>query len=264
VTSMCSDRHCWVAGALDKALAQVLTTAVPSLVPCTDAHALFSLAQVLLDLSAFGQAVLVMERVTLLRPTSGAAEHQLGLVLGKSGLTELALRAYHRALVKDPSLAISHNNLGVLLSKLGKYDVAAQHYRKALDIAPDYQDAIANLAAVHRARRSFRDLVLLHLNASLYCQARASKHTTLVVAGYHSSGDGLGSHSSHVVPLLRRLLPSAVESFDTTAPPATQPSLDSKRVLVVVEPYRLQLPRGLHLVCVCVGVCVCVCVCVHV
>ena len=110
---------------------------------------------------------------------------------------------------------------------------AQEHYEQALRIDPGYLEARSNLAAVHRVRSSFVELVKLHEEASLEMTLSADK-VGLVVAGYRTAGDGLGSHASHLVPKLRSLTSSQVVMLDT-ADSESQIHVDGKQVLVVVE-----------------------------
>ena len=75
---------------------------------------------------------------------------------------------------------------------------AQEHYERALKIDPGYAEARTNLAAVHRARNSFVALVKLHQEASLAMWSLlADGEAGLVVAGFKTAGDWLGSHATH-------------------------------------------------------------------
>ena len=112
-------------------------------------------------------------------------------------------------------------------------------------------DAQANLAALHRMRNQFMSVVQLHQEASLSITPRAGAHgqAQLVVVGYNAEGDGLGSHAHYLMGHLARLTGAGnVALLETDADLETQPDLDTKKVLVVVEPYRIHTreprPRG--------------------
>lgn len=110
---------------------------------------------------------------------------------------------------------------------------ARELYQRALRIDPAYEEARSNLAAVLRVRSSLVELVKLHEEASLQ-MALSADQVGLVVAGYRTAGDGLGSHASHLVPKLRSLSSSPVHMLDT-ADSQSPIHVDGKRVLVVVE-----------------------------
>ena len=110
---------------------------------------------------------------------------------------------------------------------------AQERYEEALRVDPGYSEARANLAAVHRVRSAFVELVKLHQEASLDMKLSADQGG-LVVAGYRTAGDGLGSHASHLVPKLQGLTSCDVVMLDT-ADVQSQIAVDGKRVLVVVE-----------------------------
>lgn len=112
---------------------------------------------------------------------------------------------------------------------------AQEHYERALKIDPGYAEARTNLAAVHRARNSFVALVKLHQEASLAMWSLlADGEAGLVVAGYKTAGDGLGSHATHLLPHFKNLMSSDVVMLDT-ADSHSKIQVDGKRVLVVVE-----------------------------
>ena len=111
----------------------------------------------------------------------------------------------------------------------------------------------ANLAALHRMRNQFMSVVQLHQEASLSITPRADARAkaALVVVGYNAEGDGLGSHAHYLMGHLARVTGAGnVALLETDGDPETQPDLDAKKVLVVVEPYRIHTreprPRGLR------------------
>ena len=55
---------------------------------------------------------------------------------------------YSHMLKHAPDSPILHNNFGVFYYKAGRIDAAIEHWSKAVEIAPDYPDAINNLAWV--------------------------------------------------------------------------------------------------------------------
>ena len=57
-----------------------------------------------------------------------------------------AEKHYRQAIRIDPKLVVAHNNLGILLSEMDEPDDAIVAYRRALSLAPDYPDALYNLA----------------------------------------------------------------------------------------------------------------------
>ena len=75
----------------------------------------------------------------------------------------------------------------------------------------------------------------LHQEASLAMEELSGdRQAGLVVAGYKTAGDGLGSHATHLLPNFKNLVRSEVVMLDT-ADSASKIQIDGKRVLVVVE-----------------------------
>ena len=142
----------------------------------------------------------------------------------------------HTMLTLMPVLRFVKCKSGVL--RLNEYWLplqAQEHYKRALKIDPGYTEARTNLAAVHRVRSSFVELVKLHQEASLAMEElSAGGQAGLVVAGYKTAGDGLGSHTTHLIPIFKNLMGSDVVMLDT-ADSDSKIQVDGKRVLVVVE-----------------------------
>jgi len=67
------------------------------------------------------------------------------------GKMQDTLAATVEAVKRDPEDPIAHNNLGVVLTALGERARAEEAFRRALHLAPDFEDAKENLAALSRA-----------------------------------------------------------------------------------------------------------------
>lgn len=115
-------------------------TAEPNSVPLHDDVALLYLAE--------GNTAKAIEHFTssaTLRPSSAAAQFNLGTALSLASRFDEAKARYERALALNPEYAIAHNNLGGLLLQQGDRAGAEQHLREAVRLAPDNADARFNL-----------------------------------------------------------------------------------------------------------------------
>ena len=141
---------------------------------------------------------------------------QVGLALSKHGEWDKALEAYGRAIERDGNLAVSYNNMGVLLSKMNKLEQARLHYETATRIDPLYADAQQNLLALLRSLNAVMELVALHKEASIRMAELAGEgQRGVVVAGYSTQGDGLGSHARYLMPELTKLAGMPLSFLDT-------------------------------------------------
>ncbi len=73
-----------------------------------------------------------------------------GLALEKRGLSTEALVEYNRALEIRPDDAETYERRGTVRGSLGDFAGQFEDYRRAVELAPDYPDALYNLAALRQ------------------------------------------------------------------------------------------------------------------
>lgn len=72
--------------------------------------------------------------------------NKLGLMYEESGLNDLAVIYYKKAIKEDSSKALYFFNLGNVCLKLGNYEEAVLYYNKAIQVDKTYADAYNNIA----------------------------------------------------------------------------------------------------------------------
>ena len=85
-------------------------------------------------------------------PANPDAWHLLGTIEVARGNFTLAHDMISKALILRPDSAIYHHNLGYVLGALSRMDEAIAAYRKAVELAPDYAEALFNLAHMVRVK----------------------------------------------------------------------------------------------------------------
>ncbi|MDB4444103.1 tetratricopeptide repeat protein [bacterium] len=81
-------------------------------------------------------------------PEKARPRYNLGVVIGRQGRIEEAIKQYREAIRIEPAHEKANNNLGNALVRLGRKDEAVDNFNKALRKNPDYADAHNNLANV--------------------------------------------------------------------------------------------------------------------
>lgn len=114
-----------------------------------EAHS--NLAGLLLARGADLEALAHYDRALALGFDHAAVHYNRGNLLKGSGRLDEAIAAYRQALVRDSSYPVIHNNLGNALlrrNEPGDWEDAAAAYLAAVALAPEYDDAHGNLAAL--------------------------------------------------------------------------------------------------------------------
>ena len=85
-------------------------------------------------------------------PANPDAWHLLGTIEVARGNFPLAHDMISKALILRPDSAIYHHNLGYVLGAMSRMDEAVAAYRKSVELAPDYAEAMFNLAQMVRVK----------------------------------------------------------------------------------------------------------------
>lgn len=86
--------------------------------------------------------------VLSIRPRTGFAHNDLGLVLAQQGRYDEAVTHYREAVTINPADAYAHTNWANTLCGLGRPQEALDHYRLALSIDPGFAPAHYNLGSL--------------------------------------------------------------------------------------------------------------------
>jgi Flp pilus assembly protein TadD len=99
------------------------------------------------------------EDVVTKSPNKSRGHFMLGLILGKKGRFDEAIREFQTALKLEPNQARVHNNLALIYTSQGKLDDAIKEYQAALTINP--KDAVVhyNLGNLFRQIQRLDDAV---------------------------------------------------------------------------------------------------------
>lgn len=103
-------------------------------------------AVALLQAGDTASAETVLGKVLQRWPGQGDALHFMGLLRHQQGRSDAALALLQQAALALPGEPGPCNNLGNVLSALQRWPQAEQAYRRALALAPDFADAVGNLA----------------------------------------------------------------------------------------------------------------------
>jgi arylsulfatase A-like enzyme/tetratricopeptide (TPR) repeat protein len=95
-------------------------------------------------------ALAELERAIALRPQSAAALHDRGVILSRLGRLTDAIEALEGALAVQESPA-TRNALGVALCRMERCSDAIPHFERAVAAAPDFIEALENLAQAYEA-----------------------------------------------------------------------------------------------------------------
>ncbi len=99
----------------------------------------------------FAGAEVEAKAIISLYPTDSRGYMDLGDTLSKTDRWREAANAYQRAIQLEPENAVPYNNLAALCDAHGDSQRAIVLYRKALDLAPNFIEAKAGLAAAVQA-----------------------------------------------------------------------------------------------------------------
>lgn len=125
---------------------------------------LYNMGYCLTELERYGEAITYLTRLTALQPKHGMGWHMLGEAARLGDQSELALKAFHRAIELLPDWPQPFGAMASTLAKLGQHADGQQYLEKAIELAPSetlYQSllfgmhfqpalAAADIAARHR------------------------------------------------------------------------------------------------------------------
>ncbi len=119
-------------------------------------------AQILIELGKFGEAVAILDELTLQQPARSDLLLELGQALELDERPDESLAAYRKAAAIDSNSFMAHNNIGSLLDRLGKTAEAERELRTALELNDQFPHAYYNLGNLllregrkEEARRAF-------------------------------------------------------------------------------------------------------------
>ena len=95
------------------------------------------------------QAQTCLKNSIQLNPTSSKAHRNLGILLSKQKIYDVARIHIEKALELDYSDCISHFNLGMIMKKSEEYIEAELHLLIALDINPNFVDCLLEIALLY-------------------------------------------------------------------------------------------------------------------
>lgn len=97
----------------------------------------------------FNNAIQVLEKGKADFPNNGDILLTLSNAYISAGKVDVAINAFKEGVEKDPNNQYYRYNYGVLLLGKNDFEDAVEQFKKAIDIAPDYQNAIYNLAVTY-------------------------------------------------------------------------------------------------------------------
>lgn len=100
-----------------------------------------NLSSIYRDAGEASSALAEVDEALKVRPGSGDAHNQRGLLLGGSGRYAEAAAAFERATGLDPQNARFWFNLGLARVRAGNRDAAEAALKRALAIRPDFSEA---------------------------------------------------------------------------------------------------------------------------
>ncbi len=113
------------------------------------------LAMAYVQTNRFGDAAAQLKAAAAITPDDPVVHAQLSQVLATTGQLGDAILEAQKALQLNGNDADGWNNLGVLEAKAGKTSEAREAFEHALRIAPNHEQARANLARLQPARAGF-------------------------------------------------------------------------------------------------------------
>jgi cytochrome c-type biogenesis protein CcmH/NrfG len=114
----------------------------------------FNLASHLRAVGRQEEAILHLESVIQIEPTSAKAMNELGVTFQRMGRLDEAAQVLQRSIEVGPSNARAHLLLGGVLEEQGQLDAAIEHYRAALEARPNSDRARRALEAAQKHQGS--------------------------------------------------------------------------------------------------------------
>lgn len=122
---------------------------------------------VLKERKEFEAALQVFFKCLEINPRSFDAQFETGAVLTRTGRHTEGLRHLNEAIALNPKSAEARNVAGIALKELGHYALAEAAFRDAIQIAPQFVQAIKNLARLLVTSNPLEALRQFNLAASL-------------------------------------------------------------------------------------------------
>jgi protein O-GlcNAc transferase len=166
-------------------------------------------AQELLESRRFTEAASLLEGALRLAPEDPTVLHLLGVVKDLQGYSSEAVRLIRQSLTHDSSRAVVHNDLGLACQSLGQWQDSVQAFRDAIRLAPDFIEAMYNLA---------RSLASQEKNdEALQWAKRVARSMPHVSEAHHLVGSILDvmNRSQEAIPFLEQALTIKPNSVPT-------------------------------------------------
>ncbi|MBC7223287.1 MAG: sigma 54-interacting transcriptional regulator, partial [Anaerolineae bacterium] len=113
--------------------------------------AYYDLGWVQRQLGRHADAANSLARALEIRPDYVDAFNELGITYFEQGDYLRALTAFESAMAHEPENPHHYFNVGCVQKAMGEFDAAAAAFARALELAPDYEEAAAQLRVVERA-----------------------------------------------------------------------------------------------------------------
>jgi predicted O-linked N-acetylglucosamine transferase (SPINDLY family) len=133
-----------------------------------NADANFYLANTLIRLQKYNEAIAQYRRVLQLRPDHTDAHYILGLALQQQGGVDEAVPHFVHALQLNPNHADAHNSLGLALMDQGRLDEAVPCFQRAMQLKPRFAFASNNLGVAY-LKQGRADLAQLSFQDAVRC-----------------------------------------------------------------------------------------------
>jgi tetratricopeptide (TPR) repeat protein len=122
------------------------------------------------------EALVAVDKVLLLHPTSVEALQVKGTILSALGRFEDALPVYSQAIGIDPKFAAAMSDAGAIYAKIGRFDEALAMYEQAINAQPDHADALYNRCTAFLHMGRCQDAIVMADKGLTYHPNHADMH----------------------------------------------------------------------------------------
>ncbi|MCP5115759.1 MAG: hypothetical protein GY953_33440 [bacterium] len=119
------------------------------------ARALMNLSKVLGWAGKLRESYRLAAKAAALDPANVAVQYQAGITAQLTGLRDVSIYHYRKAIRLEPTAALVHGNLGVALESRGDIEGAVRHYELSLKYG-EPKDAARNERNLLRAQQKLR------------------------------------------------------------------------------------------------------------